>query len=146
MKTFLPKIDVDQRQWHVVDAEGVVLGQLATKVADVLRGKNKPTFTPHLDAGDFVVVINAEKVKLTGKKEDQKTYMSYSGYFGGERYRSVPELRQSHPDRLILHAVKGMLPKNKLGAELFRNLYVVSGSEHPYDGQKPIDVNINELK
>ena len=142
MKTFLPKIDVDQRQWHVVDAEGVVLGQLATKVADVLRGKNKPTFTPHLDAGDFVVVINAEKVKLTGKKEDQKTYMSYSGYFGGERYRSVPELRQSHPDRLILHAVKGMLPKNRLGRKLLTKLKVYRGTEHPHSAQQPQELSV----
>ncbi|MGA0408308.1 MAG: 50S ribosomal protein L13 [Limisphaerales bacterium] len=137
MKTFLPKIDVDKRKWHVVDAKDVVLGRLATKVADVLRGKDKPTFTPHLDAGDFVVVINAEQVRLTGKKEDQKTYMSYSGYFGNERYRSVPEVRQAHPDRLILHAVKGMLPKNRLGRKLLTKLKVYRGSEHPHEAQQP---------
>ena len=139
MKT-LPKIDVDQRQWHVVDAEGVVLGQLATKVADVLRGKNKPTFTPHLDAGDFVV-INAEKVKLT-QVRGPETYMSYSGYFGGERYRSVPELRQSHPDRLILHAVKGMLPKNRLGRKLLTKLKVYRGTEHPHSAQQPQELSV----
>ena len=99
-------------------------------------------FTPHLDAGDFVVVINAEKVKLTGKKEDQKTYMSYSGYFGGERYRSVPELRQSHPDRLILHAVKGMLPKNRLGRKLLTKLKVYRGTEHPHSAQQPQELSV----
>ncbi len=144
MKTYLPKINVDERKWHVVDAEDIVLGRLATQVADVLRGKNKPTYTPHLDAGDFVVVINAEKVKLTGKKEDQKTYMSYSGWFGGERYRSVPEVRESHPDRLILHAVKGMLPKNRLGRKLLTKLKVYRGTEHPHDAQQPEPMKIEQ--
>merc|ERR1711916_11320 len=99
MKTHLPKVDIQRRAWHVIDAEGVVLGRLAAKVADVLRGKDKPTFTPHLDAGDFVVVINAEKVKLTGNKDVQKTYMSYSGWRSGDKYRSVKDVRANHPDR-----------------------------------------------
>jgi large subunit ribosomal protein L13 len=97
MKTYLPKIDVDQRKWHVVDADGAVLGRLAVQIADILRGKNKPTFTPHLDAGDFVVVINAEKVRVTGKKETDKVFMSYSGWKGGEKFRTVADVRASHP-------------------------------------------------
>src|SRR2546428_12252309 len=106
MKTYLPKVDLEQRKWHVIDANGAVLGRLAVQGADVLRGKNKPVFTPHLDAGDFVVVINAEKVVLTGKKETDKRFMSYSGGKGGERYRSVAEIRERQPEKLILHAVK----------------------------------------
>jgi large subunit ribosomal protein L13 len=97
MKTYLPKVDPDQRKWHVINADGVVLGRLAVRIADVLRGKNKPVYTPHLDAGDFVVVINADKVVLTGNKETQKTFMSYSGWKGGERYRTVADVRAAHP-------------------------------------------------
>lgn len=137
MKTYLPKIDVDQRRWHVVDAEGAVLGRLAVKVADVLRGKNKPVYTPHLDAGDFVVVINAEKVKVTGKKETQKEFMSYSGWKGGERFRTVADIRARQPERLIMHAVKGMLPKNRLGDRLLTKLKVYRGPEHPHEAQQP---------
>ena len=137
MKTYLPKINVDQRKWQVVDADGVVLGRLAVQVADALRGKDRPTFTPHLDTGDFVVVINAEKVLLTGKKETQKTYMSYSGWKGGERYRTVAEVRAKTPEKLILHAVKGMLPKNRLGDKLLTKLKVYSGAEHPHTAQRP---------
>ncbi|MBA4150662.1 MAG: 50S ribosomal protein L13 [Verrucomicrobia bacterium] len=137
MKTFLPKIDLEQRKWHVIDADGAVLGRLAAQIADILRGKNKPIYTPHLDAGDFVVVINAEKVRLTGKKEDQKEYMSYSGWKGGERYRSVPEVRAKQPENLIHHAVKGMVPKNRLGRQMLTKLKVYKGSEHPHAAQQP---------
>ena len=137
MKTYLPKVDLDQRQWHVIDADGAVLGRLAVQVANALRGKDKPVFTPHLDAGDFVVVINAEKVVLTGKKETDKRYMSYSGWKGGERYRTVAEVRATHPERLIMHAVKGMLPKNRLGALLLTKLKVYAGAEHPHAAQQP---------
>ena len=137
MKTFLPKVDLEKRKWHVIDADGVVLGRLAVQVADILRGKNKPVYTPHLDAGDFVVVINAEKVKLTGNKETQKRYMFYSGWRGGESYKTVPDIRTAHPDRLILHAVKGMLPKNSLGARMLKKLKVYRGSEHPHTAQQP---------
>lgn len=137
MKTYLPKVDLDQRKWHVVDATGVSLGRLAVRVADILRGKNKPIFTPHMDAGDFVVVINAEKVVLTGRKETDKTYMSYSGWKGGERYRTVEELRARHPERLISHAVKGMVPKNRLGDRLLTKLKVYKGTEHPHQAQQP---------
>jgi large subunit ribosomal protein L13 len=137
MKTYLPKADQDERKWHVINADGVVLGRLAVRIADVLRGKNKPVFTPHLDTGDFVVVINAEKVVLTGSKESQKTFMSYSGWRGGERYRTVAEVRSAHPERLVTHAVKGMLPKNRLGAQLLRKLKVYAGDQHPHSAQQP---------
>ena len=137
MKTHLPKVNVDQRKWHVIDANGAVLGRLAAQVADVLRGKNKPVYTPHLDAGDFVVVINAEKIVLTGKKESQKTYMSYSGWKGGERYRPVAEVRARQPEKIITHAVRGMVPKNRLGRVLMTKLKVYKGAEHPHSAQQP---------
>src|SRR2546430_13153405 len=137
MKTYLPKVDLDQRKWHVIDANGAVLGRLAAQVADIQRGKNKPVFTPHLDAGDFVVVINAEKVILTGKKETDKLFMSYSGWKGGESYKSVAQIRARHPERLILHAVKGMIPKNRLGDRLLTKAKVYRGSTHPHAAQKP---------
>ena len=143
MKTYLPKVDLEQRKWHVIDAEGAVLGRLAVQVADVLRGKNKPVFTPHLDAGDFVVVINAEKVLVTGKKETQKTFMSYSGWKGGERYRTVAEVRQRQPEQLIMHAVKGMIPKNRLGRRLLTKLKVYKGTAHPHAAQTPADLKYN---
>jgi len=130
MKTFLPKVDLDQRRWHVIDADGAILGRLAVQIANVLRGKDKPVYTPHLDAGDFVVVINAEKVRLTGKKETDKYFMTYSGWKGGEKYRSVADIRAKHPERLITHAVKGMVPKNRLGRVLLTKLKVYKGGEH----------------
>jgi large subunit ribosomal protein L13 len=133
----LPKVDLDQRKWHVIDANGAVLGRLAAQVANVLRGKNKPIYTPHMDAGDFVVVINAEKVVVTGKKETQKKFMSYSGWKGGERYRSVEEVRAKTPEKLITHAVKGMVPKNRLGRVLMTKLKVYKGSDHPHSAQQP---------
>ena len=137
MKTFLPKVNLDQRKWHVIDAEGAVLGRLAVQVADLLRGKNKPVFTPHLDAGDFVVVINAEKVALTGKKETQKRFMTYSGWKGGEKYTSVAQVRARHPEKLITHAVRGMVPKNRLGRVLMTKLKVYKGDQHPHAAQQP---------
>jgi large subunit ribosomal protein L13 len=137
MKTYLPKVDPDQRKWHVINADGVVLGRLAVRIADVLRGKNKPVFTKHLDTGDFVVVINAEKIVLTGNKETQKTFMSYSGWKGGEHYRTIADVRSAHPERLITHAVKGMLPKNRLGSQLLRKLKVYAGDQHPHAAQQP---------
>ncbi|MBN8246995.1 MAG: 50S ribosomal protein L13 [Verrucomicrobia bacterium] len=137
MKTFLPKVDVQRRKWRVIDAKGAVLGRLASQVADALRGKDKPTFTPHLDAGDFVVVINAEQVVLTGNKENDKEYMSYSGWKGGEKYRTVSQVRSKHPERLVHHAVRGMLPKNRLGDRLITKLKVCVGAQHKYGAQKP---------
>jgi large subunit ribosomal protein L13 len=137
MKTHLPKVNLDERKWHVIDAEGAVLGRLAVQVADILRGKNKPVFTPHLDAGDFVVVINAEKVKVTGKKETAKEYMTYSGWKGGEKYTTVEQLRAKQPEQLIHRAVKGMIPKNRLGRVLLTKLKVYKGDKHPHSAQKP---------
>lgn len=143
MKTYLPKVNLDQRKWHVIDADGAVLGRLAVQIADVLRGKNKPVFTQHLDAGDFVVVINAEKVLVTGKKETEKLFMSYSGWKGGERFRSVAEVRQRRPEDLIMHAVKGMIPKNRLGKRLLTKLKVFKGTEHPHAAQQPAELKLN---
>jgi large subunit ribosomal protein L13 len=143
MKTYLPKVNLDGRKWHVIDANGAVLGRLAVQVADVLRGKNKPVFTPHLDAGDFVVVINAEKVIVTGKKETEKIFMSYSGWKGGEHFRSVADVRRKTPEKLILHAVKGMIPKNRLGRQLLTKLKVYKGTEHPHAAQRPEELKIN---
>jgi large subunit ribosomal protein L13 len=137
MKTHLPKVNLDQRKWHVVNADGAVLGRLAAQVANILRGKNKPVYTPHLDAGDFVVVINAEKVRVTGKKETEKKFMTYSGWKGGEKYRSVEQIRARHPEKLITHAVRGMVPKNRLGRVLMTKLKVYKGGEHPHSAQQP---------
>ncbi|MSR42415.1 MAG: 50S ribosomal protein L13 [Pedosphaera sp.] len=142
MKTFLPKIDVDARKWHVIDADGAVLGRLAVQVANILRGRNKPIFTPHIDAGDFVVVINAEKVILTGKKETAKEFMSYSGWKGGEKRRTVAQVRAAHPERLIMHAVKGMIPKNRLGDRILTKLKVYKGSKHEHQAQQPAVVAV----
>ena len=137
MKTHLPKVNLDQRKWHVVNADGAVLGRLAAQVANILRGKNKPVFTPHMDAGDFVVVINADKVVVTGKKETNKKFMTYSGWKGGEKYASVQQIRARHPEQLITHAVRGMVPKNRLGRVLMTKLKVYKGSEHPHAAQRP---------
>ena len=137
MKTHLPKINVDQRKWHVIDADGAILGRLAVQIADTLRGKNKPVYTPHLDAGDFVVVINAEKVAVTGKKETEKMFMTYSGWKGGERFKSVAQIRARHPEQLITHAVRGMVPKNRLGRVLMTKLKVYKGGKHPHAAQQP---------
>jgi large subunit ribosomal protein L13 len=142
MRTYLPKVDLNQRKWHVIDADGAVLGRLAVKVADVLRGRNKPTYTPHLDAGDFVVVINAEKVRVTGKKETDKEYMTYSGWKGGEKYRSVAQVRAKHPEELIHRAVRGMIPKNRLGRRLLTKLKVYKGAQHPHAAQNPAQLNV----
>jgi large subunit ribosomal protein L13 len=137
MKTFLPKVNLEQRKWHVVDANGAVLGRLAVQIANILRGKDKPVYTPHLDAGDFVVVINAEKIRVTGKKETDKEFMTYSGWKGGEKYASVAQVRARTPEKLITHAVRGMVPKNRLGRVLMTKLKVYKGSEHPHAAQQP---------
>src|SRR5437588_12313115 len=138
MKTHLPKVNIDQRKWHLIDANGAILGRLAAQIANVLRGKNKPVYTPHLDAGDFVVVINAEKVVLTGKKETDKLFMTYSGWKGGEKYTSVAQIRARHPEKLITHAVRGMVPKNRLGRVLMTKRKVFKGSQHPHSAQQPV--------
>lgn len=137
MKTYLPKVNLDQRKWHVIDADGAVLGRLAVQIAGILRGKNKPVFTPHLDAGDFVVVINAEKVRVTGNKETDKVYMTYSGWKGGEKHRTLAEIRSRQPEKIIQHAVKGMVPRNRLGRVLLTKLKVYRGPHHPHAAQTP---------
>ena len=134
------------KEWLVVDAEGEVLGRLASKVAKLIRGKHKPNFTPHVDCGDNVVILNAEKIKLTGNKWNDKTYVRHTGYPGGQRTLTANELFGKSPSRVVEKAVKGMLPKNKLGSALFRNLYVYSGGEHQQDAQKPRTINLNDIK
>ncbi|KAF2512507.1 50S ribosomal protein L13 [Flavobacterium foetidum] len=134
------------KEWIVVDAEGHNLGRLASKVAMILRGKYKPSYTPHVDCGDNVIVINSEKINLTGTKMNDKIYMRHTGYPGGQRTLTAKVLQAKNPAALVEKAVKGMLPKNKLGAELFRNLNVVVGSEHKHGAQKPRTVNLNDLK
>ena len=134
------------KEWLLVDAEGEVLGRLASKVAKLIRGKHKPNFTPHVDCGDNVVIINAEKIKLTGNKWNDKTYVRHTGYPGGQRTLSANELFAKNPERVVEKAVKGMLPKNKLGSALFRNLYVYTGSAHEQEAQKPRTINLNDIK
>jgi large subunit ribosomal protein L13 len=134
------------KEWIVVDAEGHNLGRLSSKVAMILRGKYKPSYTPHVDCGDNVIVINSEKINLTGTKMNDKIYMRHTGYPGGQRTLTAKVLQAKNPALLVEKAVKGMLPKNKLGAELFRNLNVVVGAEHTHGAQKPRTVNLNDLK
>ena len=125
------------RKWYVVDAEGMTLGRLASEVAKVLRGKNKPTFTPHVDTGDYVIVVNAEKIAVTGKKMDQKIYYSHSDYVGGLKSATLKEMLAKHPERVIEHAVKGMLPKGPLGRQMYTKLFVYAGPDHKHAAQKP---------
>lgn len=134
------------KEWVIVDAEGQALGRLGSKVAKILRGKNKPSFTPHADCGDNVIVINAEKVLLTGKKMADKIYIRHTGYPGGQRQQTATELLAKFPERLVEKAVKGMLPKNKLGRKLYTNLHVVIGTEHKFEAQKPKVVDLNTIK
>ncbi len=143
-KTSIPSIDSISRQWYLVDAENQTLGRLATKVASVLRGKNKPHFTPHLDTGDFVVVVNAEKILVTGNKAEQKLYRRHSGRPGGMKVESFRSLQQRIPERIIETAIKGMLPHNALGRQLFRKLKVYRGSEHPHSAQSPEILNLDQ--
>jgi len=135
--TYSAKDSDVQGKWYVADANGAILGRLASHVASRLRGKLNPLFTPHADTGDFVIIINAEKVKLTGNKETQKEYMTYSGWRGGEKHRTVEQVRAKHPERLIEHAVKGMIPKNRLGRQLLTKLKVYAGPTHPHTAQQP---------
>jgi len=134
------------KEWILVDAENEVLGRLASKVALVLRGKLKPSFTPHADCGDNVVIINAEKVRLTGNKMSDKQYIRHSGYPGGQRSLTAEQLMQKNPIAMVEKAVKGMLPKNRLGSDLFRNMFVYAGPEHNQEAQKPKKINLNEIK
>lgn len=137
MKTTMAKANEVDRKWYVIDAEDKVLGRLATEVANILRGKNKPIYTPHVDTGDFVIVINAEKVKMTGTKWDDKIHASHTGYPGGRREVVYKEIREKHPERVIEYAVKGMLPKSRLGRSMFCKLKVYAGPNHPHEAQKP---------
>ena len=130
------------KQWIVVDAEGEILGRLSSKIAMVIRGKNKPSYTPHVDCGDNVIVINADKVKLTGNKMGDKTYVRYTGYPGGQRFISPKELLAKHPERIVEKAVRGMLPKNRLGRALYKNLHVYAGAEHPHAAQSPKEIKL----
>ncbi len=134
------------KKWYVIDAEGQILGRLATEVAMILRGKRKACYTPHSDCGDNVIIVNAEKIKLTGNKMEDKYYVRYTGYPGGQRVRTVKEQLGKKPIFVVEHAVKGMLPKTKLGDELFRNLYVYAGPEHDHQAQQPIELKINTSK
>lgn len=145
-KTESAKPSTIDKQWVLVDAEGEVLGRLASKVAKIIRGKNKTNYTPHMDCGDNVVIINAEKVVLSGNKMVEKTYIRHTGYSGGQRELTAEQLLNRKPEALVEKAVKGMLPKNSLGRELFRNLYVYVGSEHKQEAQKPKAINLNDIK
>ena len=140
MNTSFPSGNDIQRNWFVVDADGVVLGRLATKVAMMLMGKHKPTYTPFLDTGDHVVIVNADKVRLTGRKEDDKVYRTHSGYPGGLKEIQARKMRQKRPERMLELAIQGMLPKTKLGKQMYRKLNVYAGPKHPHQAQKPVDL------
>lgn len=140
-KTYSAKPDDIEHNWYVVDATNVPLGRLASRIAHVLRGKHKPMFTPHMDTGDYVVVVHADAVRLKGKKETQKVYRTYSGYPGGERKKTAAEVRASTPERMIEHAVKGMLPSGSLGRDVFKKLKVYAGADHPHAAQQPRDLS-----
>lgn len=136
-KTYMPKAKDIERQWFVVDATGAVLGRLATEVARILRGKHKPSYTPHVDLGDHVIVINADKIKVTGRKAEQKTYYRHTGYAGGIRSSSYREVMDKHPERILRKAIWGMLPHNPLGRQMFKKLRVYAGENHPHQAQRP---------
>lgn len=142
MKTYIPKPSEIERKWYLVNAEGKILGRLSSRIAQILSGKDKPTYTPHLDVGDFVVVINAEKVKVTGNKEEKKIYYWHSGYPGGLKERTYQELLDKKPQDIIKKAVRGMLPKSKLGRQMFQKLKVYAGPQHPHQAQKPEQLDL----
>lgn len=137
MDTFMVSEAAIERKWYVVDAAGMTLGRLASEVARILRGKNKPIFTPHMDTGDYVIIVNAEKIKVTGKKLNQKIYYRHSGYVGGLKETTLKDMLAKHPERVLEHAVKGMLPKGPLGRKMYRKLFVYAGPEHKHAAQKP---------
>ncbi len=143
METTSIRANEISREWFIVDAEGQTLGRLASEIAQIIRGKKKPFFTPHMDMGDFVVVVNAEKVKVTGNKEKDKTYFRHSGYPGGVTQISLRKIRQDYPERIITNAVKGMLPHNRLGRQLLTHLKVYSGTDHPHSAQLPKTITFN---
>jgi large subunit ribosomal protein L13 len=143
MKTAIPSLDTLVREWHLIDAEGEVLGRLASKAALALMGKHKPTYTPFLDTGDHVVVVNAAKVRLTGRKEEQKIYRRHSGYPGGLSEIKARTVRETRPVRMIEEAIQGMLPKTKLGKQMYRKLQVYAGPKHPHEAQKPVQLAVS---
>jgi large subunit ribosomal protein L13 len=143
MKTFMPKAEAVERKWYIVDAEGQTLGRLSSEIAKVLIGKNKPIYTPHVDTGDHVVVINADKVVLTGKKLEQKLYRYHTGHPGGLKEIKYKDMMKNKPEEVVMHAVKGMLPKNKLGRKMLKKLRVYRGSEHKHEAQKPEVIEFN---
>ena len=145
-KTISANEQTANKEWLLVDAEGQTLGRLASKVAKLLRGKHKPNFTPHVDAGDYVVVINADKIVLSGNKWNDKVYVRHTGYPGGRREMTATELMKKNPIRMVEVAVKGMLPKNKLGRKIYKNLYVYAGAEHNQEAQKPKKIDLNKFK
>jgi len=145
-KTVSANKETVEKEWFIVDANDVVLGRLASVVAMVLRGKHKPSFTPHVDCGDKVIVINAEKIKLTGKKMTDKQYVRHSGYPGGQRFQTPEDLLEKKPTAVMEKAIKGMLPKSRLGSEMFRNLFVIAGENHPHEAQQPKTLDLNKIK
>lgn len=144
MNTFMPNNETVERLWYVVDAEGLTLGRMASEVAKILSGKNKPIYTPHVDTGDFVVIINADKVVLTGKKLDQKLYRWHTGHPGGLKEVKYRDMMQNKPEEVVMHAVKGMLPKNKLGRKMLTKLRVYRGTEHKHEAQNPQVITLNK--
>lgn len=145
-KTVSANVETVEKEWVLIDAENEILGRLATRVANLLRGKHKPNYTPHVDCGDNVIIINASKIRLTGNKWDAKEYIRHSGYPGGQKSLTAKELMARKPISMVEKAVKGMLPKNKLGASLYRNLYVYEGSEHNQEAQKPMKLNLKSIR
>lgn len=142
MKTYSARPRDIKQDWFVVDATGIALGRLASQVAQILRGKHKPIFTPHMDTGDFVIIINADKIRLTGRKEETKEYFHHTGFPGGQRFANIKDVRAKFPERIIEHAVKGMLPHNRLGRQLLKKLKVYAGTEHPHEAQQPKSLEI----
>ncbi|QYM79329.1 50S ribosomal protein L13 [Horticoccus luteus] len=142
MKTFLAKKETVQPKWYLIDAEGEVLGRLAVKAANIIRGRHKATYTPSVDTGDYVVIVNANKVVLTGRKEENNEFMFFSGFVGGESYRKLSSVRERHPEFIIEHAVKGMLPKNRLAAKMLTKLRVFAGAEHTHEAQNPEKISV----
>ena len=143
MKTFTLKAKDIKKNWYLIDAKDQVLGRLSSKVAQLIRGKEKPEFTPHLDMGDFVIIVNADKVKVSGKKEEDKVYWRHSGFPGGQKETNLSELREKFPDRIITNAVKGMLPHNSLGRKMLKNLKVYADEKHPHEAQNPIKIDLS---
>lgn len=141
--TYMQSTEAVVRDWYVIDADGLTLGRLAAKVAHMLRGKHKPTFTPHIDGGDFIVIINAEKINLTGDKLDKKIYYNHSGYTGGLRERTARVMKEKYPVEMVERAIKGMLPKGRLGRQMYRKLFVYAGSNHPHTAQQPVELKLN---